>query len=199
MRLQVGLACLASVLFAACSGGDDGGSNGGPDGGGSGSSTPDAFVPPQANCAPLDLGAAPAIPIMNGTVTPNPQAGTLHSGTFKLTSAKLDALGIQVTGTVKSRVELVTGTATTGAARVAVSIDGTALNMSIMQDVAGAGLYTITTTDLNIVDGCGGSNTLPTLTYTAASSALTLWTTYQVMTTNFGTIPVPIELVFTPE
>ncbi|HEY4058698.1 MAG TPA: hypothetical protein VGM39_18925, partial [Kofleriaceae bacterium] len=109
MRLQVVLACLATVSFAACGGGGGGGGDSGDDGvDGGGSNHPiDAYVPPQANCAPLDLGNAAAIPIMSGTVTPNPQGGTVASATFKLTSIKLDAGGLPVTGTAKARVEIV--------------------------------------------------------------------------------------------
>ncbi|HEY4177903.1 MAG TPA: hypothetical protein VGM90_13745 [Kofleriaceae bacterium] len=198
MRLQVGLAGLATILFAACGGGGGGGGDG-VDGGGSGSNLPaDSFVPPEANCAPLDLGSAAAIPIMNGTITPNPQGGMLHSATFKLTSVKLDVQGITVTGTTKSRVELVVGNATTGAARVAISIDGMALGMALMQDVTGAGLYTVATSNLTVADGCGGTNALPVLSYTAIPTGLTIWTTYQAET-QIGTIPVPIELVFATE
>lgn len=195
MRPGIGLAFLASMLFAAC-GDDGGGSN--VDGGnnGDGGGQQDAFVP-MANCTPLDLTSAPTITIMNQMVTPNPQGGMLTAGTFKLSSVKLYASGISVSGTAKARVEFVTGTATSGAARVALIIDATALGMPVQQDVTGAGLYTLAGTALNLAEGCGGMNPLSALTYTSMAGGITIWTSYMV--TDPIALTIPIELVFTAE
>lgn len=182
---------LLSMLLAAC--GDDGGTGTG-DGGTGGV---DMFVPPMANCTPLDLASASAIPLTNQQVTPNPQGGTITAGTFKLMSVKLYAQGISVTGTAKSRIEFVTGTATSGAARVALIIDAMALGMPVEQDVTGAGLYTIAGTALNLAEGCGGMNPLSGLTYTAAPAGLTVWTSYMV--TDPIALTIPIELLFVSE
>lgn len=196
--MRIGLACLLSVLVAACSG-DDGVGNGSTDGGGSSSDAapPDMFVPPMANCTPLDLASAPAITIVNQQVTPNPQGGAVQAATFKLKSVKLYAQGIPVNGTAKSRIELVTGTATTGAARVALILDATALGMPVQNNVTGAGLYTITSSTLSVADGCGGSNPLSALTFTASPAGLTIWTSYMV--TDPVALTIPIELVYENE
>lgn len=192
--MRIGLACLLSA-FAACSG-DGGGSS--TDGGGTtDAGQPDMFVPPMANCTPLDLASAPAITIVNQQVTPNPQGGAVHAATFKLNSVKLYAQGIPVNGTAKSRIELVTGTATTGAARVALILDATALGMPVQNNVTGAGLYTITGTTLSVADGCGGTNPLSALTFTASPTGLTIWTSYMV--TDPVALTIPIELVFENE
>jgi len=195
MRFPIVLACFVSVLFAAC--GDDGGSGTNDGGNTNDAAQIDSFVPPMANCTPLDLTSAPAITIVNQQVTPDPQGGPVHSGTFKLTSVKLYASGVPVTGTAKARVEFVTGTATTGAARVALIIDAMAFGMPVQQDVTGAGLYTLAGTALNLADGCGGSNPLSALTYTGAPTSVTLWTTYMV--TDPIALTIPIELVFAIE
>ncbi|MGE0402068.1 MAG: hypothetical protein AB7T06_35530 [Kofleriaceae bacterium] len=191
MRHRSGLACLLFILVAAC--GDDGGGSG-VDGGGSGQ---DMYVPPMANCTPLDLTSAAAIPITNQQVTPNAQGGTIVAGTYKLTSVKLYAQGISVSGTAKARVEFVTGDAASGAARVALIIDAMALGMPVEQDVNGAGLYTIAGSALNLAEGCGGMNPLSGLTYTAAASSMTIWTSYMV--TDPIALTIPIELVFDTE
>lgn len=197
MRFRIALACLVSVPLAAC--GDDGGGNGGGtvDGGNKTDASQDAYVPPAPNCTPLDLASAAAIPIVNQQVTPNPQGGPLHSATFKLTSVKLYASGIPVNGSAKARVEFVTGNATSGAARVALIIDATALGQPVQQNVTAAGLYTLAGTNLNVADGCGGANPPPALTYTAAATSLTLWTTYMV--TDPVAVTIPIELLFAAE
>jgi hypothetical protein len=192
MRLPIVFACVLSVL-SAC--GDDGGS-GSIDGGGNHDAAPQDSAP-TPNCTPLDLASAPAITIMNQQVTPNPQGGPVHSATFKLTMVKLYASGIPVTGTAKSRVELVTGDATSGAARVALIIDAMALGSPVQQNVTGAGLYTLAGTSLNVSDGCGGSNPLSGLSYTATPTGLTLWTTYMV--TDPVALTIPIELTYTAE
>ncbi len=194
MRFSTLLPCVVSMLLAAC--GDDGGSSATTDGGTQDGAAADAAMP-TANCTALDLAAAPAITIMNGMVTPNPQGGTVAAGTFQLQSVKLYAQGIPVTGTAKSRIELVTGTATTGAARVALQLDGMALNMPLAQTVNAAGLYTASGTSLNVMEGCGGMNPLSALTYTATGTNLTIWTSYMV--TNPIAITIPIELVYTKE
>jgi hypothetical protein len=192
MRLSI----FASVLLVAACGG--GGSSSSIDGGdNSDASQPDSNAPPMANCTPLDLAAAAAITITNQQVTPNPQGGALTTGIFKLTNIKLYASGITVTGTAKSRVEFVTGSATSGAARVAVIIDAMAFGQPVQQNSTGAGLYTTTSTALNLTDGCGGTNPLAGLTYTATPTGLTLWTTYMV--TNPVALTIPIELLFAPE
>jgi hypothetical protein len=197
MLRRLALACLVSVPLVAC-GGDDGSSGGTTDGGNNGdASQPDAYVPPAPNCTPLDLANASAIQIVNQQVTPDPQGGALPSGTFKLTSVKLYASGIPVTGTAKSRIELVTGNATSGAARVALNLDAMALSQPVQQDVSAAGVYTITGTALDLAEGCGGSNPLSGLTYTATPTTLTLWTSYMV--TDPVTLTVPIELVYQAE
>lgn len=185
------LALLASLLLSACGGGS---SNGSPDGG---NTTPDTPAAPMPNCTPLDLASSAAVTITNAQVTPNPQGGALASNTFKLTSLKLSANGFTVNGTAKSRVELVAGNATTGAARVALIIDATALGQPVQQNSAGAGLYTAAGTSLNLTDGCGGSNPLSGLTYTAAGTSLTLWTNYMV--TDPVTLTIPVELLFAAE
>lgn len=192
MRLQIGLVCLASMLFAAC--GDDGGTG---NTNGADAAQPDAFVPPMPNCTPLDLASATAVTIVNQQVTPNAQGGAVQAGTFKLTSVKLYASGVPVMGTAKSRIEFVTGTATSGAARVALIIEATALGQPVQQNVTGGGLYTLAGTALNLTDGCGGMNPLSGLTYTAAPSSLTVWTTYMV--TDPIALTIPIELVFATE
>jgi hypothetical protein len=189
--MRIALACLLSVFVAAC--GDDGGSTT-TDGGGSGSA--DA-APPMANCTPLDLASAPTVTIMNGTVTPNAQGGTVTAGTYQLSSVKLSAGAIQVTGTAKARMEIVSGTATTGAARVALILDGMAFGNPIQQNVNGAGLYTLAGPSLNLAEGCGGSNPLAPLTYTAAGTMMTIWTSYMV--TDPIALNVPIELVLAIE
>lgn len=195
--MRIGIACLVSLFLAAC--GDDGGGVGTTDGGGNGDGggQVDMYVPPAANCTPLDLASATAVPIMNQMVTPNPQGGTLQAGIFKLTTVKLYASGINVSGTAKSRVEFVTGMNNTGAARVALIIDATALGMPVQQNVTGAGLYTVTGTALNLTEGCGGMNPLSGLTYTATATNLMIWTSYMV--TNPITLTIPIELTFVPE
>jgi hypothetical protein len=195
--MRIGLACLVSLLLliAACS--DDEGGTGTVDGGNSNdASQVDSFVP-MANCTPLDLANAPAITIVNQDITPNPQGGNVPGGTFKLMSVKLDASGITVNGTAKARIEFVAGTATSGAARVALIIDATALGMPVEQDVTGAGLYTVTGTSLNLAEGCGGSNPLSGLTYTAAAAGVTIWTSYMV--TDPIALTIPIELLFVSE
>lgn len=190
--MRIGLACLLSVLVAACSG--DGGT-GTVDGGNSNDGGPvDSFVP-MANCTPLDLASAPTITIVNQQITPDPQGGDVPGGTFKLMSVKLDASGISVTGTAKARIEFVSGTATSGAARVALIIDATALGMPVEQDVTGAGLYTVTGTSLNLAEGCGGSNPLSGLTYTGAATGVTIWTSYMVTDPIALTIPIELEFV----
>lgn len=182
------------MLFPAC--GDDGGGTGTTDGGGGNDAAPQDTAP-TPNCTPLDLASAQAVTIMNGQVTPNPQGGSVSSATYKLTSVKLDASGINVSGTAKSRVEFVSGGATSGAARVALIIDATALGMPVEQDVSGGGLYTLQGTNLNVMDGCGGTNPLPALTYTAAATSLTLWTNYMV--TDPIQLTIPIELLYAAE
>ncbi|MFN0248397.1 MAG: hypothetical protein ACKV2T_16010 [Kofleriaceae bacterium] len=180
------------MLVAAC--GDSGGT--GTDGGGTGDAGPADSAAPVANCTPLDLASAPAITIMNQMVTPNAQGGTVTAGTYELTTVKLYANGIPVTGTAKARIEIVSGTGTTGAARVALILDATALGMPIQQNVTGAGLYTLAGPALNLVEGCGGTNPLSALTYTGATT-LTIWTNYMV--TDPIMVNVPIELVFSLE
>ena len=192
MRHSIALACFASMLFAAC--GDDGGGTG-VDGGGGDAAGQDAA--PVANCTPLDLTSATAITIVNQMVTPNAQGGTLSAGIFKLTMVKLYAQGITVNGTAKARVEFVTGSATTGAARVALNIDATAFGQPVQNDTTGAGLYTVSGSSINLAEGCGGMNPLSGLTYTAAGTTITLWTTYMV--TDPIALNIPIELVFTAE
>lgn len=200
MRLRFILAsCLVLPLFAAC--GDDGGGSDTPDASNNGgvdapNTTVDApVVQPDSptvsvNCDPLDLANAPEVTIVsNQMITPNPQAGTVVAGTYELTSAKLYAFGLQVTGTAQARVEIVPGDATAGAARLAVVLDGMALGQPFDQELTGAGQYTIAGNNLTVADGCGGSEPLPVLQYTATSTALTLWTTYNYMNLN-----IPIEL-----
>ncbi len=194
MRTRFVLACLASLVIAAC--GDDGGSST-TDGGNNGSDSGGPDAPPMPNCNALDLSAATAVQITNAMVTANGQGGALTAGTYKLSSVKLFIQGVTVTGTAKARVEFVTGSATTGAARVALNIDGMAFGMPIQQDVSGAGLYTLSGSSLNLTEGCGGTNPLDALTYTATSSGVTIWTTYMV--TSPLPITVPIELLFVPE
>lgn len=150
-----------------------------------------------ANCTPLDLASAPTVTIMNQMVTPNAQGGAVTAGSYELTSVKLYASGIPVTGTAQSRIEIVSGNATTGAARIALILNAMALGMPIEQNVTGAGLYTLAGPALNIAEGCGGSNSLSDLTYTAAPASLTIWTTYMV--TDPIMVAVPIELVFAIE
>jgi len=198
MRFPSTLACLASFVLAAC-GADDGneGSGNTSDAGGSGAGPLDTLSSPQANCDALDLAAAPAVPITNAQVTPHPQGGTLVAGIFELASVKLYAQGIPVTGTAQARVEIQPGSASSGAARVALALDGSALGQSITQDVTGAGLYTISGSAMTVAEGCGGSNPLPALTYTASGTSLTLWTEYMI--TDPVAITIPIELVLAAE
>jgi hypothetical protein len=181
------------MLFAAC---DDGGGTG-TDGGAGGDAAGQQDAAPVANCTPLDLTSAMEITIVNGMVTPNAQGGALTAGTFKLTNVKLYAQGVTVNGTAKARVEFVTGGATTGAARVALSIDATAFGQPVQNDTTGAGLYTISGSSINLAEGCGGMNPLSGLTYTAAGTTITLWTTYMV--TDPIALDIPIELVFAAE
>jgi hypothetical protein len=72
-----------------------------------------------------------------------------------------------------------------------------ALSQPVQQDVSAAGVYTITGTALDLAEGCGGSNPLSGLTYTATPTTLTLWTSYMV--TDPVTLTVPIELVYQAE
>lgn len=147
----------------------------------------------EANCDALDLAAAPEIPLVVQQITPNPQGGTVVAGTYELSSIKLYANGLPVTGTAQGRVEIVISTATAGAARVAMAIDGMALGQAVMENLAGAGLYTITASDLTVADGCGGSEPLPVLSYTATGTTLTLWTEYMI--TDPIALTIPLELV----
>jgi hypothetical protein len=204
MRLRSHLlaSCLLVLSVAACS--DDGGgsdnqvdapvavdaNNGGVD---APPPQPDAFVPPTANCDPLDLANAPEVTIMIGQITPNPQAGTLVAGTYELTAAKLNS-PLPVTGTAQARLEIVVDSATVGTARLAVVLEGSALGSPFQQDLTGAGAYTIAGSNLTLTDGCGGSDPLPVLQFTATATTLKLWTEYSVMGFN-----IPIELSFALE
>ncbi|MDX2089038.1 MAG: hypothetical protein SFX73_14370 [Kofleriaceae bacterium] len=199
MSLRFSYVTSLVLAFAAC-GGDDGGSDNPVDGGNNPvDALPiDAYVPPTANCDPLDLANAPVVTVVsNQPITPNPQGGTVRPGIYELTSAKLYALGIAVTGTAQARVEIVVGNATSGAARVAVKIDGEAIGNQIMQELTGAGLYSITGTDLTVADGCGASEELPVLEYTATDTTMTLWTEYMI--TDPLTLNIPLELGVTLE
>lgn len=158
--------------------------------------TPDSATL-EANCNALDLAAAPEVPIVVQQITPNPQGGTVVAGTYELSSIKLYANGLPVTGTAQGRVEIVLGTATAGAARVAMAIDGMALGQAVMENLTGAGLYTITGSDLTVADGCGGSEPLPVLSYTATGTSLTLWTEYMI--TDPIALTIPLELVLDAE
>lgn len=187
--------CLVLLSVAAC--GDDGGSGPTDANNNGGDAAVDAYEPPVANCNPLDLGSAPEVPIVsNQPITPNPQGGTVVAGTYELTSVKLYALGgaIAVTGTAQARVEIVVGNATTGAARIAVAIDAMAAGQAIQDEITGAGLYTLSSTALTVADGCGGSEPLPVLSYTATGSALTMWTEYMVTQPIPTTIPIELGL-----
>jgi hypothetical protein len=201
MRLRTSLAVpsLLLALFAAC-GGDEGGQSGddggGDDGGGDDGPPQDSYVPPQANCTPLDLAAAPMIPIQNTDIVPNGQAGTVVASIYTLSSIKLD-VPVTVEGTAQARVEIDVGNATSGAARIAVTIDATALGEDIDESITGAGLYTLAGPMLTVADGCGSGDMLPVLDYTATGNTLTMWTEYMI--TDPIPLNIPIELGFTME
>lgn len=195
LRLSLVAPCLLLSL-SAC--GEDGGSGPGDGGNGADARQPDAYVPPVANCNALDLAAAPVVTIVsNQQITPAPTGGAVTAGIYELTGVRLYASGIPVTGTAQARVEIVTGNATTGAARVAVSLDAMALGNPVQENITGAGLYTIAGTALTVADGCGGSEPLPVLSYSASGTGLTMWTEYMI--TDPVALTIPIELVLAAE
>ncbi|HVZ23893.1 MAG TPA: hypothetical protein VG871_22625 [Vicinamibacterales bacterium] len=181
--------------------------NSGTDAGGGGGGGSDAGGSAQVNCDPLDLAGAPEVPLTFGSDVGSAaeaaaQGGTLAAGTYVADVVELDqSYSALVSGSAAGRIELTPSNATAGAARVALSINATALGMALDDNLTGAGTYTVGTdngitisnADCGSGSGSGSDQMLPELFYTSAADGVTLWGTYDA---NVGgtAIAVPIKI-----
>ena len=145
-----------------------------------------------AECVIADASAAPEVGLLNGTVVPAGQGGTLVSDDWVLDEALIDA-PIDVTGTVQGVIDIRGASGTTGALAVdAIGVITSPIDANL--DINGDSYYTSAdeTVTFSMHPACDAPPPITSAEFTATPTELTVWTVFDV-----DGLDVPARLHFT--